>query len=84
MWNLKIKETSEHNKQEKKKLRGPENKPVVTSGESGEWGFPSGSAVKNPPVMQELQEMWVQSLGQENPQEKDMAPHSSILAWSIP
>ena len=84
MWNLKIKETSEHNKKEKKKLRGTENKPVVTSGESGEWGFPSGSAVKNPPVMQELQEMWVQSLGQEDPLEEGMATHSSILAWEIP
>ena len=50
MWNLKIKETSEHNKKEKK-LRGAENKPVVTSGERQEGGFPSGSAVKNLPVM---------------------------------
>ena len=56
---------------------------MVTSGESGEWGFPSGSAVKNPPVMQELQEMWVQSLGQEDPLEEGMATHSSILAWRI-
>ena len=30
------------------------------------------------------QEMWVQSLGQEDPSEKGMATHSSILAWSIP
>ena len=29
-------------------------------------GIPGGSAVKNPPVMQETQEMWVQSLGQED------------------
>ena len=29
------------------------------------WGFPSGSAVKNLPAMQELQETWVQSLGPE-------------------
>ena len=50
MWNLKIKETSEHNKKEKK-LRGTENKPVVTSGAKGVGGFPSGSAVKNLPVM---------------------------------
>ena len=28
--------------------------------------------------------MWVQSLGQENPLEKEMATHSSILAWRIP
>ena len=28
--------------------------------------------------------MWVQSLGQEDPLEKEMAMHSSILAWEIP
>ena len=44
-------------------------------------GFPGGSAVKNPPAMQE---MWVRSLGQEDPLEKEMATHSSILAWEIP
>ena len=31
-----------------------------------------------------MQEMGVQSLGQENPQEKEMATHSSILTWEIP
>ena len=31
--------------------------------------------------MQETQETWVQSLGQEDPLEKEMATHSSILAW---
>ena len=36
--------------------------------------------VKNPPAMQETQ---VQSLGQEDPLEKGMATHSSILAWEI-
>ena len=36
------------------------------------------------PVMQETQEMWVQSQGQEDPSEKEMASHSSILAWKIP
>ena len=44
----------------------------------------SGSAVKNPPAMQELREMWIRSLGQEDPLEKEMATHSSILAWRIP
>ena len=34
--------------------------------------------------MQETQEMWVRSLGWENPLEKEMATHSSILAWKIP
>jgi len=36
--------------------------------------------VKNPPAMQET---WVQSLGEEDPLEKGMATHSSILAWRI-
>ena len=31
-----------------------------------------------------MQEMWVQSLGEEDPLEKEMASHSSILAWEIP
>ena len=44
-------------------------------------GFPGGSAVKNPPPKQETQ---VQSLGQEHALEKEMATHSSILAWKIP
>ena len=37
--------------------------------------------VKNPSAMQETQ---VQSLSQENSLEKEMATHSSILAWEIP
>ena len=37
--------------------------------------------VKNSPAKQE---MWVQSLGQEDPQEKEMVTHSSIGAWEIP
>ena len=37
--------------------------------------------VKNPPPMQET---WVRSLGWEDPLEKGMSTHSSILAWRIP
>ena len=44
-------------------------------------GFPDGSVVKNLPAMQE---MLVRSLGQEDPLEKEMAAHFSILAWEIP
>ena len=50
------------------------------------WFCPSGSSL----VAQRLkhllamQETWVQSLGQEDPPEKEMATHSSILAWRIP
>ena len=36
--------------------------------------------VKHLPTMQKT---WVQSLGQEDPLEKEMAPHSSTLAWRI-
>ena len=31
-----------------------------------------------------MQEMQVQSLGQEDPLEKEMATHSSVLAWKVP
>ena len=37
------------------------------------WDFPGGS-----------EEMWVRSLGQEDPPGKEMATHSSILTWRIP
>ena len=43
-------------------------------------GFPVTQMVKNLPAMQEI---WVRSLGQEDPLEKGMATHSSILAWRI-
>ena len=43
-------------------------------------GFLGGSAVKNPPAMQET---WVGSLGWEDPLEERIATHSSILAWRI-
>ena len=34
--------------------------------------------------MQEMQETWIQSLGQGDPLEEEMATHSSLLAWRIP
>jgi len=37
--------------------------------------------VKNLPAVQET---WIQSLGLENPLKREMANHSSILAWKIP
>ena len=40
--------------------------------------------VKNPPAMQETQETWVPSLGQEDPLEEEMAVQSSMIAWEIP
>ena len=44
-------------------------------------GSPGGSVVKNLPAVQKLQ---IQSLGWEDPLEKEMATHSSVLAWRIP
>ena len=44
-------------------------------------GFPGGSVVKNLPAKQETR---VQSLAREDAVEKEMATHSSILAWKIP
>ena len=43
--------------------------------------FPGGSDNKHLPTMWET---WVQSLGREDPLEKEMATHSSTLAWKIP
>ena len=42
-----------------------------------------GTVVKNLPV-QEMQEMWVRSLGREGSLEKKMATYFSILGWEIP
>ena len=42
--------------------------------------FPGDSMVKNLPAKQEI---WARSLGQEDPLKKEMATHSSILAWEI-
>ena len=44
-------------------------------------GFPGSSVVKNLPARQDI---WVRSLGQEDPLEKGVATRSSILAWEIP
>ena len=47
-------------------------------------GVPGGAEEKNPLSMQETQEAQVWSLGWEDPLEKEMAIHSSILALKIP
>ena len=47
------------------------------------WASLVAEMVKNLPAMQEMQETLVQSLGWEDPLEKEMATHSSILAWKI-
>ena len=48
---------------------------------SGYLGFLGGSDVKN---LSAMEGTWDQSLDQEDPLEKGMATHSSILAWNIP
>ena len=45
------------------------------------WASLVAQLVKNPPV---TRESWVRSRGWEDPLEKEMAPHSSTLAWKIP
>ena len=45
------------------------------------WALLTNLSVKNPPARQET---WVQSLGREDPLEKEMATHSSILAYRVP
>ena len=47
-------------------------------------GFPGGAVLKIHLPMQEMQETWFQSLGQEDSLKEEMATHSSILAWKIP
>ena len=62
-------------------LLHPLSKPAVSKVHRVEKGFPGGSVVKNLPATQETQ---IQSLGQKEPQEKEMATHSSILACRVP
>ena len=92
MWNLKkwYKWTYLRNRN---RLTDIGKKPTVTEGERGwrnklwvginiytlpyiKWGFPENPSVK--------QETWVQSLDWEDPLEKGVATHSSILTWRIP
>ena len=55
--------------------------PAPGEGLGGVWSSPGDSDSKNLPAMQETR---VRSLGWENPLEKGMVTHSSILAWKIP
>ena len=59
-----------------------------------EWPFPSPGDLPDPGIeplvvqrlkrLPAMRETWVRSLGREDPLEKEMAIHSSILAWRIP
>ena len=46
--------------------------------------FPASQVAQTAESLPTMQETWVQSLGQEDPLDKGMATHSSILAWGIP
>ena len=46
-------------------------------------GFPGGASGKESAAVQEMQETWIQSLGEEDPLEQKITTHSSILAWEI-
>ena len=48
---------------------------------SSVWGSLLAQTVRN---LHAMQETWVQSLGREDPLEKGMDTHSSILAWRVP
>ena len=55
--------------------------PLKWKGLMVSWASLVAQLVKNPPAMQKT---WVWSLGWEDPLEKGMATHSSILDWRIP
>ena len=48
------------------------------------WASQVAQWVKNPPAMQDTQEIQVRFLSQEDLLEEDMATHSSVLAWEFP
>ena len=54
---------------------------LLIKGMVGTWASLVSQMVKNLPAMRET---WVQSPGQEDPLEKEMAAHSGVLAWEIP
>ena len=64
--------------------KGSEQTKVELGRAMSTLGFPGSSMVKIPPAMQEPQEKQIQSLGEEDPLEKEMASHSSVLTWRIP
>ena len=56
---------------------------ILTGGMLVYGGFAGGSVVKKLPNKEETRETWVQSLGQTDPLEKEMATHPNILDWEI-
>ena len=62
----------------------PKSKKEIIISFNTKLGFPGGLAVKNPLGNARDTRDAVPSLGQEDPLEKKVATHSSILAWRIP
>ena len=62
-------------------MSGEEKKPNLVHTTHSLRASPVAQVVKDPPAMWEI---WVRSLGWEDLPEKEMATHSSILAWRIP
>ena len=60
---------------------GSKNQGIDKRSGTQRMGFPGGSVVKSPPVVQETR---VLSLGGEDPLEKEMTTHSCIVAWRSP
>ena len=65
------------------KLNGNFSVPLLTSSFRFNWTSLVAQMVKNLPASLYTEEAGVQSLGQEDPQEKEISTHSSILAWKI-
>ena len=65
-------------------LESPKPSKASAAGLGAVLGFPGGASGKEPTCQCRRHEMWVQSLGREDPLEESMATHCSILAWRIP
>ena len=62
-------------------VSGPWPGPIPSQRSLSSWASLVAQTIKSLPAMQET---WVQSLGQKDSPENEMATHSSILAWRIP
>ena len=66
------------------RLNGNFSVPLLTSSFRFNRTSLVAQMVKNLPARPDTEEACVRSLGQEDPQEKEISTHSSILAWKIP
>ena len=74
---------SAYNAGDPSSIPGSENSPAERIGSPLQYSWASlvVQTVKNPP---EIQEIWIGSMGWEDPLEEGMATHSRVLAWRIP